>query len=83
MGRRAAYAEASEGKGVGLTINVPLEAGMGDAAYQQAFEEKLLPAVRQFQPDLVLVSAGFDAGEYDRCGMQVTASGICRSDAHR
>jgi acetoin utilization deacetylase AcuC-like enzyme len=69
-------AEASDGKGIGLTINVPLEAGLGDAAYRKAFEEKLLPAARQFRPDLVLVSAGFDAGEHDRCGMRVTAAGF-------
>jgi acetoin utilization deacetylase AcuC-like enzyme len=75
-GTTGSPAEASDGKGVGLTINVLLEAGMGDTAYQEAFEEKLLPAARQFRPDLVLVSAGFDAGEHDRCGMQVTAAGF-------
>jgi len=75
-GTTGSAAERGEGKGLGFTINVPLEAGSGDAEYQRAFAEQLLPAARQFRPDLVLVSAGFDACEHDRCGMKVTASGF-------
>ena len=43
------------------TLNVPLPAGSGDAGYLAAFETAVEPAVRAFAPDLVLVSAGFDA----------------------
>jgi acetoin utilization deacetylase AcuC-like enzyme len=43
------------------TINVPLRAGSGDAEYLRAFDEVVEPAVRAFEPELVLVSAGFDA----------------------
>jgi acetoin utilization deacetylase AcuC-like enzyme len=43
------------------TVNVPLPGGSGDAEYGRAFAEHAEPAVRAFQPDLVLVSAGFDA----------------------
>ena len=45
------------------TINVPLPAGSGDDRWLSAFEELVEPAVRRFEPDLVLVSAGFDAHE--------------------
>jgi acetoin utilization deacetylase AcuC-like enzyme len=43
------------------TLNVPLAAGSGDADYVRAFDELVEPAVARFEPDLVLVSAGFDA----------------------
>ena len=47
------------------TLNLPLPAGSGDADYRAAFEDSVEPAVRAFEPDLVLVSAGFDAHERD------------------
>jgi acetoin utilization deacetylase AcuC-like enzyme len=59
------------------TINVPLRAGSGDTDYAAAFSEIVAPAVRAFEPDLVLVSAGFDAHERDPMGgMQVTRDGF-------
>ena len=59
------------------TVNVPLAAGSGDAEYRDAFESIVEPAVREFAPDLVLVSAGFDAHADDPlAGMSVTASGF-------
>lgn len=48
------------GLGEGTTVNVPLPAGAGDTAYIKAFREILVPAAEWFQPDLILVSAGFD-----------------------
>ncbi len=56
--------EKGQGEGVGTTLNVPMPAGSGDAEYQRAFEEVILPAVRDFKPEFVLVSAGFD-GHHD------------------
>jgi acetoin utilization deacetylase AcuC-like enzyme len=50
------------------TLNLPLSAGIGDAGYLAAFDEQVVPAVRAFGPDLVLVSAGFDAHEEDPLG---------------
>lgn len=47
------------------TVNVPLAAGCGDAEYARAFDEIVEPAVRRFEPDLLLVSAGFDAHAED------------------
>jgi acetoin utilization deacetylase AcuC-like enzyme len=53
------------GEGNETTINVPLPAGSGDETYLTAFAETVEPAVRRFAPDLVLVSAGFDAHAAD------------------
>ena len=65
------------------TVNVPLPAGCGDAEYARAFEEIVEPEVGRFQPDLVLVSAGFDAHELDPlAGMRLTEDGF-RDLAHR
>ena len=47
------------------TLNVPLPAGSGDAEYVDVFERKVEPAVAAFEPELVLVSAGFDAHAED------------------
>jgi acetoin utilization deacetylase AcuC-like enzyme len=47
------------------TLNVPLAAGSGDAEYSRAFEELVEPAVERFAPELLLVSAGFDAHRDD------------------
>jgi acetoin utilization deacetylase AcuC-like enzyme len=47
------------------TVNVPMRAGSGDADYRQAFEQVVEPALARFQPELLLVSAGFDAHEDD------------------
>jgi len=59
------------------TFNAPLAAGAGDAEYAQVFHDVVEPAVRAFDPDLVLVSAGFDAHEEDPLGgMRVTAEGF-------
>ena len=59
------------------TLNVPLAAGSGDAEYQRAFAELVEPAVRAFEPDVVLVSAGFDAHRDDPLAeMEVSADGF-------
>ena len=53
--------ETGAGTGEGATINVPFPAGVGDGAYLAAIEEILIPAARRFRPELILVSAGYDA----------------------
>jgi acetoin utilization deacetylase AcuC-like enzyme len=59
------------------TLNVPLPAGCGDAEYGRAFDEVVEPEVRRFEPELVLVSAGFDAHEDDPLAdMRVTIEGF-------
>ncbi len=65
------------GEGGPTTLNVPLPAGSGDEDYLRAFDEVVAPAVRAFEPELVLVSAGFDAHLDDPlAGMRVTADGF-------
>jgi len=60
--------EVGEGPGTGYTVNIPLPPGYGDAALWTACAEVLLPAARRFRPDLILVSAGFDAVAEDPLG---------------
>jgi acetoin utilization deacetylase AcuC-like enzyme len=58
-------------------LNVPLPAGSTDEDYLQAFDELVEPAVKTFEAELVLVSAGFDAHEHDPlAGMLVTEAGF-------
>jgi acetoin utilization deacetylase AcuC-like enzyme len=65
------------GEGGPTTLNIPLPAGCGDDDYLRAFDELVAPAVRAFEPELVLVSAGFDAHVDDPlAGMRVTADGF-------
>jgi acetoin utilization deacetylase AcuC-like enzyme len=72
------------------TVNVPLAAGSGDDEYLRAFEHAVEPALARFEPELLLVSAGFDAHEDDPLAeMNVTADGFrelarrCRAAAPR
>ncbi|MDP9152582.1 MAG: histone deacetylase [Myxococcota bacterium] len=57
--------ETGDGEGKGYSVNIPLSAGAGDAAYRAAFERVVLPVVASYAPELILVSAGFDAAERD------------------
>jgi acetoin utilization deacetylase AcuC-like enzyme len=67
--------EVGRDRGKGFTVNLPLEAGCTDDDYHQAFAEIVLPVLRQFSPDVLLVSAGFDAHERDPlAGMQLTST---------
>jgi acetoin utilization deacetylase AcuC-like enzyme len=59
------------------TLNVPMSAGSGDEEYLHAFEHTVEPAVSRFDPELVLVSAGFDAHELDPlASMRVSEAGF-------
>jgi acetoin utilization deacetylase AcuC-like enzyme len=60
--------ERGEGKGAGKIINCPLSAGSGRTEIAGAFRDRLLPAAAAFQPDLVLISAGFDSRINDPLG---------------
>jgi len=65
------------------TLNVPLPAGSGDAEYSAAFSTQVEPAVARFDPELVLVSAGFDAHEQDPLAMMEVTEGGFRELARR
>ena len=65
------------GSSAGNVLNVPLAAGSGDAEYRTAFRREVQPFVSRFEPDLVVVSAGFDAYRADAlAGMDVTSAGF-------
>jgi acetoin utilization deacetylase AcuC-like enzyme len=69
--------ERGTGAGKGYTVNVPMAAGGGDEEYREAFEEKIIPALREYRPEVLLVSAGFDAHRLDPLGgMRVTEAGF-------
>ncbi|TEU18945.1 MAG: histone deacetylase, partial [Dehalococcoidia bacterium] len=61
--------ETGTGKGEGTTVNFPMAAGWGDEEYLRAFNEVLVPVARGFEPQLILVSAGFDAHWADQLAM--------------
>jgi acetoin utilization deacetylase AcuC-like enzyme len=68
--------ERGRGKGAGATLNAPLPAGCGDDEYRKVFGEILRPALDEFRPEGILVSAGFDAHQDDPlAGMQVSEGG--------
>ena len=58
-------AERGGGAGDGTTVNIPLAAGTSERGFKDAFEYEALPALRNFDPDLLIVSAGFDAHRDD------------------
>ena len=60
--------ETGEGKGEGSTLNCPFPAGSGAREILGAFQSKLIPAMRNFKPELVLLSAGFDSRLGDPLG---------------
>lgn len=57
--------EVGRGPAAGFNLNVPMQAGMGDADYLAAFRDLILPVAQRFAPQFVLVSAGFDAHRDD------------------
>ncbi len=68
--------QTGEGDGAGATINVPLPAGSGNAIYQTVIDQIVEPAIRNFAPDLIMISAGQDASVMDPLGrMSLTTAG--------
>ncbi len=57
--------DVGAGSGAGYTMNLPLPAGSGEGEYLRAVDDLVLPVLAQYNPELVLVSAGFDAHERD------------------
>jgi acetoin utilization deacetylase AcuC-like enzyme len=60
--------ETGAGPGVGLTLNLPLPYGTGDLAFAQLYDQVVIPAIRRFEPEIILVSAGFDGHWNDPLG---------------
>lgn len=71
------WSELGAGKGEGCTINIPLFPGKTDSDYNYIFEKILFPIAEKFQPDFILVSAGFDIYHGDPLGgMRITSEGF-------
>ncbi|HSH13124.1 MAG TPA: histone deacetylase [Desulfurivibrionaceae bacterium] len=72
-----ALQELGSGRGEGYNINVPLSGGMNDQAYAAIFNEVLSPIARQYKPEMIMVSAGYDIYHDDPLGtMAVSAVGF-------
>ena len=71
--------ETGSGTAEGTTINIPLPAGSGDSEYLEVFEQIIIPAAIRFKPQLVMVSAGYDAHWTDELAlMQVSVTGFAQ-----
>jgi acetoin utilization deacetylase AcuC-like enzyme len=74
-----AASEQGRGEGLGFTLNIPLEAGAKDDEIERNYAQRVIPAVRAFKPDLLMISAGFDAHELDPLGqLRMTTEGFGR-----
>jgi len=74
-----ALEDIGSGAGVGATLNIPLPLGAGDATFAAAYDTVILPALRRFDPELLLVSAGYDAHWADPlAGLAVSVAGFAR-----
>jgi acetoin utilization deacetylase AcuC-like enzyme len=72
------FPEIGEGSGRGFTVNFPLPSRTEDATYKFLFEKVILAIGRTYRPELLLVSAGYDAYVEDPlAGMEVTPDGFC------
>jgi len=71
--------EIGSGAGRGFTLNLPMEAGAVDVEYEDLYASLVIPALESFAPDVILVSAGYDAHERDPlAGMRMTTAGYAR-----
>jgi acetoin utilization deacetylase AcuC-like enzyme len=75
--------DTGHGAGEGHTINIPLPAGTGNAGYLEALDRIVLPAIRAFGPDLILVSAGQDPSAVDPLARMAMSSGGFRAMGER
>ena len=68
--------EVGRGKGKGFTVNIPFEGGCGDASYDMAMDRLIKPIIRQFKPDMMMVSLGTDAHYEDMlAGLNLSSRG--------
>ena len=70
--------ETGTGDGLGTTLNFPLDAFSEDSTYLDIIGNKLIPKIQNFKPDLIIISAGFDAHEDDPLGQMKVSSDCYR-----
>ncbi|HSR49939.1 MAG TPA: histone deacetylase [Acidobacteriota bacterium] len=76
------FGERGQGQGRGYTLNFPIGAGRGNGFYLNLFDDFLLPALADYKPQLILVSAGFDAHTADPlAGMNLDENGFAQLSA--
>jgi len=74
-----AASERGRGEGLGFTLNLPLDAGTKDDEIERKYADQVVPKLREFKPNLLMVSAGFDAHEMDPLGqLRMTTEGFGR-----
>lgn len=71
--------ENGSGHGEGYNINIPLPPGSGVGAYEAAFNAVVIPALEKFEPQMIIVPSGFDAGAHDPLGRMMMHSEGYRS----
>lgn len=69
-----AVTELGGASALGTTINLPMPPGSGSGAYDYAFDTVVIPALKRFSPDIILVSSGFDASDADPLGSMMLSS---------
>jgi acetoin utilization deacetylase AcuC-like enzyme len=70
--------EIGEGAGEGYTLNVPIPPGAGRGAYRAAIDRVVVPALKAFRPQLIIIPCGFDAGGFDALGRMMLYAEIFR-----
>jgi acetoin utilization deacetylase AcuC-like enzyme len=74
-----AASETGRGAGAGFTLNLPLDIGTTDEEIERQYAAQVIPRLREFKPDLLMISAGFDAHELDPLGqLRLTTAGFGR-----
>jgi acetoin utilization deacetylase AcuC-like enzyme len=69
--------EKGAAAGLNFNLNIPLDGGAADAEYLEVFERTVIPAIENYSPDLIIISAGFDAHADDPLGgMEVSSGGF-------
>jgi acetoin utilization deacetylase AcuC-like enzyme len=66
--------ETGDGAGRGYNLNIPLPPGCGNGAYEAAFRRVVIPALKRFKPELIVVPSGFDASGVDPLGRMLVSS---------
>lgn len=73
------FAQRGAGAGLGANLNVPLPPGCGHRAWLEALERLVLPELRRFAPDLIVVACGFDASAMDPLGRMLCSAETFRA----
>ncbi|MCC7263864.1 MAG: histone deacetylase [Candidatus Latescibacteria bacterium] len=77
-----AFNEQGRGSGLGYTVNAPMPPGATDSDYLRVFRQVLRPAIDRFEPEFILLSAGFDAHQADPLGeLELTTDGFAQLTA--